>query len=108
MSVREKFPIPPQALIDAGMSPEIANTVITYKGQGCGKCSETGYKGRIAIYEVMPVKEELKEFILNGAATSEIKREAMRLGMKSMRQSAMSKLEDGKNNVRRGLENFRF
>ena len=93
---KEKHPIPPQALIDAGMSPEIANTVVTYKGQGCGKCSETGYKGRIAIYEVMPVKEELKEFILNGAATSEIKREAMRLGMKSMRQSALSKLEDGR------------
>ncbi|MCC7460607.1 MAG: type IV-A pilus assembly ATPase PilB [Proteobacteria bacterium] len=93
---KEKHPIPPQALIDAGMSPETANTVVTYKGQGCGKCSETGYKGRIAIYEVMPVKEELKEFILNGAATSEIKREAMRLGMKSMRQSAMSKLEDGR------------
>lgn len=93
---KEKMAVPPQSLIDAGMSPETANTVVTYRGQGCGKCSETGYKGRIAIYEVMPVKEELKEFILNGAATSEIKREAMRLGMKSMRQSALSKLEDGR------------
>ena len=93
---KEKSPITPQALIDAGMSPETANTTETFKGAGCGKCSETGYKGRIAIYEVMPVKEELKEFILNGAATSEVKREAMRLGMKSMRQSALSKLEEGR------------
>lgn len=93
---KEKSAISPQALIDAGMSPEVANTVVTYKGQGCGKCSETGYKGRIAVYEVMPVKEELKEFILNGSSTSEIKREAMRLGMKSMRQSALSKLEEAR------------
>jgi type IV pilus assembly protein PilB len=92
---KEESELPPQALIDAGMSAEVSNTVKTYKGQGCGRCSETGYKGRIAIYEVMPVKEELKEFILNGASTSEIKREAMRLGMKSMRQSALSKLEEG-------------
>lgn len=93
---KEKHAITPQTLIDAGMSPEVANTIETFKGAGCGKCSETGYKGRIAIYEVMPVKEELKEFILNGAATSEIKREAMRLGMKSMRQSALQKLEEGR------------
>ena len=92
---KEENSIPPQTLIDAGMSPEVANTVKTQKGQGCSKCSETGYKGRVAVYEVMPVKEELKEFILNGSSTSEIKREAMRLGMKSMRQAALTKLEEG-------------
>ncbi|MCB1197560.1 MAG: type IV-A pilus assembly ATPase PilB [Deltaproteobacteria bacterium] len=91
----ENKEVPPQTLIDAGMSPEIANTIKLYKGKGCSRCSDTGYKGRIAIYEVMPVREELKEFILNGASTAEIKREAMRLGMKSMRQSALSKMEEG-------------
>ncbi len=92
---KEELKIPPQTLIDGGMSPEIAQKVSLYEGKGCANCSETGYKGRIAIYEVMPIGEELKEFILNGASTVEIKREAMRLGMKSMRKSSLSKLEEG-------------
>ena len=92
---KEEFKTPPQALIDAGMAPETAAKITCYKGKGCPTCSETGYKGRVAVYEVMPVGEEVKEFILNGASTAEIKREAMRLGMKSMRQSALSKVEEG-------------
>jgi type IV pilus assembly protein PilB len=92
---KEEVKVPPQALIDAGMSPEVANKAVIFHGKGCPVCSETGYKGRIAVYEVMPVGEELREFILNGASTVEIKREAMRLGMKSMRKSALSKLEEG-------------
>jgi type IV pilus assembly protein PilB len=92
---KEEVKVPPQTLIDSGMSPEVANKVQLFQGKGCATCSETGYKGRIAIYEVMPIGEELKEFILNGASTIEIKREAMRLGMKSMRKSALSKLEEG-------------
>jgi len=94
-SCKEVDTVPVQTLIDTGMSPEIANTVTLYKGAGCSRCSDTGYKGRVAIYEVMPVGDELKEFILNGASTSELKREAMRLGMKSMRQSALTKMEEG-------------
>ncbi len=92
---REELKVPPQTLIDAGMAPDVANKVQLFHGKGCGNCSETGYKGRIAIYEVMAIGEELKEFILNGASTAQIKREAMRLGMKSMRQSSLSKLEEG-------------
>ena len=92
---KEDDKITPQALIDAGMAPDVANKVTCSIGKGCANCSETGYKGRVAIYEVMPIGEELKEFILNGASTAEIKREAMRLGMKSMRQSALTKLEEG-------------
>jgi type IV pilus assembly protein PilB len=65
------------------------------KGAGCRNCSETGFKGRIAIYEVMELREELKEFVLNGASSLELKREAMRLGMQSLRQSALKKLEEG-------------
>lgn len=92
---KEEQAITPQALIDAGMNPETASTVKLYHGKGCATCSNTGYKGRIAVYEVMPIGDEIKEFILNGASTAEIKREAMRLGMKSMRQAALSKLEEG-------------
>ena len=92
---KEPVSIPVQSLIDAGMNPDIASKVKTFKGKGCSNCSETGYKGRIAIYEVMAIGDELKEFILNGASTAELKREAMRLGMKSMRLSALTKLEEG-------------
>jgi type IV pilus assembly protein PilB len=82
-------------LVEAGMSEEDAAKVVPVKGQGCRICSETGYKGRMAVYEVMPLKEELKEFVLNGASALELKREAMRLGMQSLRQSALKKLGEG-------------
>jgi type IV pilus assembly protein PilB len=84
-----------QALIEAGMTEEAAASVVPIKGRGCRNCSDTGFKGRFAIYEVMMVYEELKEFILNGASALDLKREAMRLGMKSLRQSALQKLSEG-------------
>ncbi|RQW82762.1 MAG: type IV-A pilus assembly ATPase PilB [Geobacter sp.] len=92
---REVEEIPVQALIDAGCSPEEAPTVVCYKGKGCTKCNETGYKGRVGFYQVMPMYEELRELILNGANTAEIKRESMRLGVKTMRQSGLTKLKEG-------------
>ncbi|MRR54781.1 MAG: type IV-A pilus assembly ATPase PilB [Deltaproteobacteria bacterium] len=87
--------IPVQALIDAGCSPEDAPTFICYKGKGCPKCNQTGYKGRVGFYQVMPMYEEIRELILNGANTAEIKRESMRLGVKTMRQSGLTKLKEG-------------
>ena len=66
-----------------------------YKGKGCPICSNTGYKGRVGLYEVMPMKEEVKELILARASTSEIKKEAMRLGMKTLRQSGIMKIREG-------------
>lgn len=92
---REIEEIPVQALIDAGCSPEEAPTVLCYKGKGCTKCNETGYKGRVGFYQVMPMYEEIRELILNGANTAEIKRESMRLGVKTMRQSGLTKLKEG-------------
>jgi len=92
---REIEEIPVQALIDAGCSPEEAPTVVCYRGKGCPKCNETGYKGRVGFYQVMPMYEEIRELILNGANTAEIKRESMRLGVKTMRQSGMTKLKEG-------------
>jgi type IV pilus assembly protein PilB len=92
---REIEEIPVQALIDAGCSPEDAPTVVCYKGKGCTKCNETGYKGRVGFYQVMPMYEEIRELILNGANTAEIKRESMRLGVKTMRQSGLTKLKEG-------------
>ncbi|MCL4138975.1 UNVERIFIED_CONTAM: hypothetical protein GTU68_027034 [Idotea baltica] len=64
-------------------------------GSGCNKCSNTGYKGRIALYEAMPMTEQLKDFVLNGASSAEIKREAVRQGMDTLRASGINQLKEG-------------
>ncbi len=92
---KEPEPVPVQALIDAGVSPEEAPAFVCYRGKGCPACNNTGYKGRVGFYQVMPMLEEIRELILNGANTSEIKRESIRLGIKTMRQSGLTKLKEG-------------
>jgi len=87
--------IPVQALIDAGVSPDEASSYVCMRGSGCPACNNTGYKGRVGFYQVMPMREEIKELILNGANTAEIKRESMRIGIKTMRQSGLTKLKEG-------------
>ncbi|MHA1569648.1 MAG: type IV-A pilus assembly ATPase PilB, partial [Alphaproteobacteria bacterium] len=92
---KEQVDISPQILKDIQVIDEMAHSLECHKGAGCMKCSKTGYRGRIALFEVMPMWEEIKEFVLNGASTTEIKREAIRLGMKTMRQAGITKLGDG-------------
>lgn len=92
---KEKEDIPVQALIDAGVPPGEASEYICYRGRGCPNCSNTGYKGRVGFYQVMPMLEPIRELILNGANTAEIKRESMRLGIKTMRQSGLTKVKEG-------------
>jgi type IV pilus assembly protein PilB len=87
--------IPVQALIDAGVAPDDAPSFVCMRGKGCPVCNNTGYKGRVGFYQVMPMREEIKELILNGANTAEIKRESMRIGIKTMRQSGLTKLKEG-------------
>jgi type IV pilus assembly protein PilB len=87
--------LPEKALIDAGVPPEEAKEYVCYKGTGCAKCNGTGYKGRVGFYQVMPMLEPIRELILNGANTAEIKRESMRLGIKTMRQSGLTKVKEG-------------
>ena len=92
---REPVKVHPQLLIDLGVPPDEVRSFPTYKGKGCPICSNTGYKGRLGLYEVMPMKEEVKELILARASTSEVKKEAMRLGMKTLRQSGIAKIREG-------------
>lgn len=83
------------ALLKIGFTPDKLKNVKCYMGTGCPECNNTGYKGRIALYEVMPVKDEIKELILQGASASDIKKEAIRLGMSTLRQSGIKKVMDG-------------
>jgi type IV pilus assembly protein PilB len=84
-----------EALMAAGLPEAEARATKAMKGRGCHACSNTGFKGRVAIYEVMRLGEELKEFVLNGASATELKREAIRLGMLTLRRSALNKLREG-------------
>jgi len=81
-----------EALQEAGLPEAEARSFTPMRGRGCRNCSETGYKGRLAVYEVMVLGEELKEFVLNGASATELKREAIRLGMTTLRRSALNRL----------------
>jgi type IV pilus assembly protein PilB len=92
---REQIKVHPQLLIDLGVPPDEAKNFNVCKGKGCALCSGTGYKGRLGLYEVMPMKEEVKELVLSRASSSEIKKEAIRLGMKTLRQSGIHKVKEG-------------
>ncbi|MGB7574132.1 MAG: type IV-A pilus assembly ATPase PilB [Thermodesulfobacteriota bacterium] len=95
MDCREPIKVHPQLLIDLGIPPDEVKSFQVYKGKGCSICNNTGYKGRVGLYEVMPMKEEIKELVLSRASNSEVKKEAIRLGMKTLRQSGISKIKDG-------------
>ena len=92
---KEEIHVPPQALIEIGIPPEEAKTFKCFHGKGCATCNGTGCKGRIALYEVMPMTEGLKELVLNGASSAELKRGAIKEGMKSLRMSGITKIKEG-------------
>src|SRR3954454_24847527 len=88
-------PHAPQALAEAGFTPEEARTVVPKRGAGCERCNQTGYKGRVGLYEVMEVTEELRELILVGASGLELRRKAVEEGMITLRGSGLRKVKDG-------------
>jgi type IV pilus assembly protein PilB len=88
-------PHDPKALVDAGFTPEEAQKVIPKKGSGCDRCNNTGYKGRVGLYEVMEITEEIRELILVGASALELRRKAIDEGMISLRRSGLLKVMQG-------------
>jgi type IV pilus assembly protein PilB len=92
---KEAHPLAPQALMQAGFSPEDAGTVKPVRGAGCDRCNLTGYRGRVGLYEVMEITEELRELILVGASGHELRRKAIDEGMTTLRQSGLRKVKDG-------------
>jgi type IV pilus assembly protein PilB len=88
-------PMPPQALVEAGFTPDEAQRVVPKRGSGCDVCNQTGYKGRVGLYEVMEISEELRELILVGASGLELKRKAVEEGMITLRRSGLRKVMDG-------------
>jgi type IV pilus assembly protein PilB len=82
-------------LEDCGFSPEQIANAKTYKGSGCRTCNGSGYKGRVALYEVMRFTDSLKEMVLQAASTAELKMAAIKGGMNTLRASGIKKIQDG-------------
>ncbi len=87
--------VPAEALIEIGFSKEEAAQLKTYKGTGCPKCNNTGYKGRVGLYEVMEVTDEIRELILIGASALELRKRAIEDGMITLRESGLHKIRNG-------------
>jgi type IV pilus assembly protein PilB len=84
-----------QALLDAGFPAEEIGTFQGFEPAGCKACNDRGYKGRVAVYEVMPLWDGLKELVIQGCSAAELKQEAIRLGFKTLRMAALNKVKIG-------------
>jgi len=91
--------VPVQTLIDVGFAPEEAKSIQIFEPNGCEKCSSTGYKGRLGLFEVMEIDEELREQIMVGASTSELRQKAKEKGMLTLRQSGIEKIKLGTTSI---------
>ena len=91
----EPVPVPAQTLEKIGYSAGDAGSVIPLKGRGCEVCGQTGFKGRVGLYEVMDVDDEIKELILLGSSGLELRRKAIERGMVTLRQSGLRKVKNG-------------
>jgi type IV pilus assembly protein PilB len=83
------------AMIQAGFDPKEIGTFKVMKGSGCRECNNTGYRGRVALYEVMPFTDRLKELVLQGSSTAELKDEMIRQGIQTLRMAGLAKIKAG-------------
>src|SRR5574340_614865 len=97
---KEEVNLPPQAMIEAGFTPEESKTVKVFKGKGCATCNNSGYKGRCGLYEVMEIDDEIRELILVGASAVELKKKAIERGMITLRRSGLIKVAAGATTLR--------
>ncbi|HKP72808.1 MAG TPA: ATPase, T2SS/T4P/T4SS family, partial [Pyrinomonadaceae bacterium] len=92
---KEVLPTPAEALVEIGFSKEEARELKIYKGKGCSKCNNTGYKGRVGLYEVMEITDDIRELILIGASALELRKRAIENGMLTLRASGLMKIRNG-------------
>jgi type IV pilus assembly protein PilB len=92
---KEALEVNPQALVEVGFTPEEAEGITVYHGKGCSNCGGSGYKGRVALYEVMAISDSIRELILQGASNAEIKAAAIEGGMLTLRRSGLEKVKEG-------------
>ncbi len=95
----EPISVPPEALLQVGFQEEDIGTFEIMKGRGCSHCMHTGYRGRVALFEVLAVTDEIRELILRGASAMEIRETAIALGMRTLRDSGLDKIRDGRSSI---------
>jgi type IV pilus assembly protein PilB len=92
---REPIEVPPAALLSLGFAERETRSLKLFRGRGCERCNNTGYKGRVALYEVMDIDDEVRELILSGASAVELRAKAVENGMITLRGSGLQKIRDG-------------
>ncbi len=92
---RTEVSVPSSTLEDIGFSQQEVKSVTCYRGKGCIACRDTGYRGRIGLYEVVLLNEQMREAILNGASVSELRTLQDKYGMRSLRESGLQKIREG-------------
>jgi type IV pilus assembly protein PilB len=92
---KEPVEMTPQALLNLGFKKDEPGTFTVYKGRGCEKCNNTGYKGRVGLVEVMAIDDDIRELILSGGTAIDIKKKAAENGMISLRRSGLIKIKEG-------------
>jgi type IV pilus assembly protein PilB len=92
---KQPFEADEETLVPYGHIPQGLGKLTFFKGKGCSTCSFTGMKGRVAIYEVMPISQEIRDLVIHNAPTAQIRETAQSQGMKTLRQNALQKVLDG-------------
>lgn len=92
---KEPVSLTPEMIGKLGMDSKEFEGVTLYEGKGCLECNNTGYKGRVGIFEVLPVTSEIRELILKRASNDEIKQKAVELGMTTLRSDGVAKIKQG-------------
>lgn len=105
LNCREEKKALPEELIACGFAPASAEKIKVFKGRGCDICNNTGYKGRVAIYEVLTVTPKVRELILRNASSDDIKKQAIRDGMKTLRMCALTKVAQGLTTLEEAVSN---
>jgi len=99
-SCKRPMTVTTEALLEAAMEPQLVNTHTFYEGGGCMDCSGTGYKGRMAICELLDLTDHIREMILDRKPISEVKRAAREQGMRFLRESAVERVLHGLTTLR--------
>ncbi|NOY23979.1 MAG: type IV-A pilus assembly ATPase PilB [Acidobacteria bacterium] len=96
---KEEVKIPKKTLLRIGYNEDEVDKVKVFKGKGCDRCSGTGYKGRVGLYEVMQITDEMRELILSGATAMDLRHQAMKDGMITLRRSGLIKIMNGQTSI---------
>lgn len=96
---KETYEAPPEVLDELGLKPAAGETVTLYRGVGCATCSNTGYKGRMAIHEVLMLNDDFRKGVLQRKSASELKKVAREGGMQTLRECGVRKVLKGMTSV---------